>query len=490
MLLLVVIPPAMAVAAAADAPRLVDAVRARDASTVRTLLKQRADVNLPESDGTTALHWAAHWDDRETAQSLIRAGARVNAANRYGVTPLMLACTNGDALMIEGLLRAGADPNTASPEGETPLMTAARTGNPAAVKALLARGAIVDARESWRGQTALMWAASENHVDVVRQLMEAGADIHARTPESTTPFTGGNEALLPATYNPAAGGFTPLLFAVRAGHLETTKLLLEAGAPARGSSAVSVVNDALPNGMSALVLAVMNAHYELAALLLDKGADSNAGGAGLTALHQLVWARNPNRHFNLPPPLPTGTMTDLELAKALVAHGANVNAPLAREPRDGYRNWMARVGATPFVLAAKAADVALMRFLLDNGADPRLKARDNTTALMAAAGIGFWPAESPGTEEQALDAVKLAFETGGDVNAVNDNNYTALHGAAVRGANAIVTFLVEKGAKLDVKTTREGWTPLKIAEGVFIANTFKFQPATAALLRQLMETGK
>jgi ankyrin len=322
-----------------------------------------------------------------------------------------------------------------------------------------------------------MWAAASNHADAVHALLEGGATLNARTLVSTVPFTGGNEALLPATYNPAASGYTALLFAVRAGHRDTVRTLLDAGAD---------VNDALPAGMSALVLAVANAHFDVAALLLDRGADPNADGGGFTAMHQLVWARNPNRHFNLPPPIPTGRMTDLDLAKALLAHGANINARVKREPRDGYRNWMNRVGSTPYVLAAKAADAELMRFLLANGADPHIKAQDNTTALMAAAGIGFWPAESPGTEAQALEAATLAFNQGDDVNAANEGGYTALHGTAVRGANSIVRFLVEHGARLDAKTKREGWTPLTIAEGVFIANTFKFAPATAELLRQLM----
>jgi ankyrin repeat protein len=360
-------------------------------------------------------------------------------------------------------------------------MTAARTGSVPAIKALHAGGANINASESWRGQTALMWAVSENHPDAVRVLIEGGAAVNARTLVPTTPFTGGNEALLPATYNPSAGGFTPLLFAVRAGHLEMARTLLDSGAS---------VNDALPSGMSALVLAVQNAHYELAAMLLERGANANADGQGWTALHQLVWARNPNRHFNLPPPILTGGMSDLDLAKALLAHGADINARVKREPRDGYRNWMNRVGATPYVLAAKAADATLMRFLLANAADPHLKAEDNTTALMAASGIGFWPAESPGTEAQALEAATLAFEQGDDVNAANENGYTALHGTAVRGANSIVRFLVGHGAKLDAKTRREGWTPLAIAEGVFIANTFKFMPATADLLRQLMNADK
>ncbi len=353
-------------------------------------------------------------------------------------------------------------------------MTAARTGNLDAVKVLLGHDASVNAREGWHGETALMWAAAENHPAVLQALIDRGADVKARS--NAAGYTPSNGGYLPATYIPA-GSFTALLFAVREGHIECIRVLLAAGAD---------VNDALPNGATALTVAILNAHYEIAALLLDKGSNPNANGQGWTPLHQLVWARDPNRHFNLPPALPTGSLDSLEFAKVLLDHGADPNARTTKEPIDGFRNWMNRIGATPFVLAAKAADVPLMRLLVDRGADPKLSTKDKTTALMAAAGIGFWPAESPGTESESLEAVKLAFELGGDVNAVNDGGYTAMHGAAVHGANSVVKFLVEKGARLDVKTVKEGWTPLAIADGVFIANTYKATPQTAALLRQLM----
>jgi ankyrin repeat protein len=329
-------------------------------------------------------------------------------------------------------------------------------------------------KEQWHGESALMWAAAENHADVVQALIDRGADVHARS--DTAGFTPSNEGYLPGTFLPV-GDFSPLFFAVRGGYLDCVRLLLAAGADA---------NESLPNGATALTVAIMNAHYDVAAFLLDKGADAKTSAQGWTPLHQLVWARNPNRHFNLPPALPTGSMDSLELANLLIAHGADVNARTTKEPYDGFRNWMNRIGATPFILASKAADPALMRLLIEHGADPALVTKDHTTALMAAAGIGFWPAESPGTESESLDAVKLTFELGGDVNAKNDGGYTAMHGAAVHGSNSVVQFLFDKGAKLDVKTVKEGWTPLAIADGVFIANTYKATPHTAVLLRKLM----
>jgi ankyrin repeat protein len=370
-------------------------------------------------------------------------------------------------------------------------MTAARTGNAAAVSVLIGHGANVNVAEQWRGQTALMWAAAQGHASVVGALVKAGADVHARS-KTRTPYAAlpagvdpldyyteqGSMRPVPPNTDPAVGppGFSPLLFAVRAGHLTAVTALLAAGANA---------NDTLTDGTSALVLAVLNAHYDVGKLLLENGADPNADLQGWTALHQLVWTRRPALQRALPSPLPTGDVTDLEFLKVLAAHGANVNARQKREPDDANRHAMDRTGATPFLLAAKAADAEMMRALVAVGADPRLTTAKRTTPLMAAAGVGIWRiGESPGTNEEALDAVKLAFELAGDINAVDANGDTALHGAAHRGATAIVQFLHDHGAKLDAVNSN-GWTALTIAEGVLHPNTYKSEPATEALLRQL-----
>jgi ankyrin repeat protein len=374
------------------------------------------------------------------------------------VTPLNLAATNGAAVVIEKLLKAGADANVTLPEGETALMTASRSGHVAAVNALLAHGANVNAAESWKGQTALMWAAAENHAEVVRALVAAGADIKTRS---------------------KGGVFTPYLFAVRGGQIEAARALLEAGVN---------VNETLPDGTSALVLAVTNAHYELAAMLLEKGANPNADEQGWTALHQIAWTRRPNYGYNLPGAVPTGRLDALDLVNVLVQHGAEVNAREKKEPRDGNRNMLNRIGATPFLLAAKAVDLPLMRALLAQGADPKLGNVDNTTPLMVAAGVGIWaPGESPGTEEEALAAVTLLLEAGGNVTDVDKNGYTALHGAIHRGGSIpIMRLLVEKGAKLDARNNK-GWLPLTIAEGIeYTPDIFKRYPETAELLRQMM----
>ena len=411
----------MGLIAATDS-NLLDAVKRGDVGAVRTLLRTKSDANIADPDGTSALHWAVRRDDVAAAEALLAAGADARVANRYGVTPLALACTNGSTAMIERLVAAGADVNGAQPGGETALMTAARAGSAGAVRVLLAHGADVRAREAARGQTALMWAAAENNTDVVKLLVEAGAAVRERS---------------------RAGAFSPLLFAVRGGHVATSLALLDAGAP---------VDDALPDGTSALVLAVINAHYELAAALLDRGADPNAAAQGWTALHQIAWSRRHNAGFNLPGPAQTGALDSLDLVRRLVARGANVNARMTKEPKDGNRNMLNRIGATPFLMAAKSDDVALMRVLLEVGANPALTTNLGTTALMAAAGVGIWaPGENPGTHEEALAAVKLALEAGGgDVNAVDQEGETALHGAVYRGgAMPVIQFLARprRGAR-------------------------------------------
>ena len=411
------------------------------------------------ADDATLLHLAAHAGDAVAVAELLDAGGEADAATRHGVTPLALASAGGHDAVIETLLAAGADANRASPEGETPLMAAARTGVVDGVEALLRHGAAatVDAREGWRGQTALMWAAAEGHAAVVAPLVAAGAAVDARSD----------------------GGFTPLAFAVRAGHGAAVEALLAAGAD---------VNLALPDGTSPLHLAVVNARYDVAVQLLEHGADAAAAGPGWTPLHQLVWTRRPNRHYNNPAAFPTGTVADLELARALVAHGADVDARQTAEPRDGYRNQLNRTGATPFLLAAKAVDLDMMRLLLDLGADPLTENEDGTTALLVAAGVGIWSSsESPGSAEEALEAVKLMVDLGDSVATVDANGDAALHGAVMRGSPELVLYLLEHGAALDPVNER-GWTPLTIAQGIFYANLGRRWPDMEALLLGLGAT--
>lgn len=458
-------------AAGADRP-LLRAARTGDVQALRTLIRQGSDVNAVEADGSTALHHAANRADVAAVEVLLGAGARATTANRYGVTPLSLAAATGEGPVIERLLKAGADANSTTAGGETALMTAARTGSAAALKALLAAGAKLDARDSRRAQTALMWASAAGNVDGMKVLIESGADIRARSNEVDFKRTsrGGQSATGASASQPATIQFSPLAFAVRGGHLDAVKLLLDSGADA---------NEKLPDGVNMVILAIINAHWELAGLLVDRGADVNAAEAGWTALHQVARSRSLTVG-HVPHPTQTGSLSSLDLAKKLIAKGANVNARMTKDgmKADGYRTDLNRIGATPYLLAAKGVDHELMRVLLGAGADPLLTNDHGMRPLMVAAGVALHATgEDTGTHEDALEAVKAAYEADKDVNYADKRGHTALLGAARRGALPVVRFLVERGAKLDATIKRENfvgqaygtkglsWTPLTIALG-------------------------
>jgi uncharacterized protein len=369
--------------------------------------------------------------------------------------------------MIELLLKSGADPNTALPGGETPLMTAARTGKADAVKVLLNHGADVNFAESKRGQTALMWAVAEGNTAAAEELIEHGADIHAHT----------------------KGGLTPLLFAVREGRTDTVRSLLKHGADVNETWKAGRGTGV--SGISAMVLAVANAHYELASMMLDAGADPNAAAQGWTALHQITWVRKPGKGDNDPAPEGSGNMSSLDLVRKLVAKGANVNARMTRQGNPG-RTTFNMLGATPFMMAARTADAPLMRLLAELGADPLLPNADNSTPILAAAGLGTYsPGEDPGTESEVLEAVKVAVELGGNVNTIDNNGETVIHAAAYKEVPSVAQFLVDHGAKLEIwnQKNKTGWTPLRIAEGVVRGGgTVRPSPAMAATLRQIMSS--
>lgn len=430
-------------AAAADSARIAQAVKNQDTKTARSLIKERAGVNAPLPDGSTALHWAAQWDDAETADLLLAAGADANKADDHGVTPLSLACTNGNAAMIGKLLKGGARLDTALPTGETPLMTAARTGRADAVKVLLEGGAGVKATEISSGQTAMMWAAAEGHADVVRLLIQHSADVHAKSKR----------------------GFTPLLFAAQTGSREVTRALLDAGVN---------INEAGGNGTTALVVATTNRHTGFAKHLLELGADPNKG-PGFYAAHVVAYQEGSDIAND-------GGPEKLDFMKLLLERGADPNARATRAPRG-----VGTIGATPFFLAAWAADAGLMRLLLGKGADPMIPTTLGTTPLMAAAGILHSAGGENTPERHALEAVTLCVELGLEVNAFNTSHGdTALHGAAFRGLEggaSIAQFLIDRGAKLDVVDKR-GWTPLAIAEGLYFSAGNTKDDKIAAVLRK------
>ena len=468
--------PAFAAARAA----LADAAEQRDPAGVRALLKTGVDVNAAQVDGTTALHWATYNDDADTVALLVRAGANVNVRNRYGVPPLAQACTNGNAAIVKLLLDAGADANATMKGGETVLMLAARSGNVEAVKALLARDASTKTRERL-GQTALMWAAAEGHTAIVRALLDAGADINAKT----------------------ESGFTPFFFAVREGHLEVVRAFLAAGVDV---NAMMQRSDKAPNrearigsasaAMSPLLLAVQNGHFELAIALVDAGADPNDVRTGFTPLHMIPGVRKPDSSDGSDPAVPTGSgrLSSADFVREIVKRGANVNFRLPKGTRKypSTSSLVATEGATPFLFAADRSDVPLMRLLLELGADPKLPNFNNTTPLLAAAGVGTAePLEEAGEENEALEAVKMLLDLGADINAVDDNGDTAMHGAAYNGYPQVVKLLADRGAdpKVWKQPNKFGRTPLFIAEGYTGRLPRPDAPTIAAITKVMLAAG-
>lgn len=465
--------------ALADSAEVARAAQRKDWNAVRQLIAQGADVNAPQPDGTTALHWAAHWNDLETVRALLKAGAKVNVANRFGASPLSEAASLGNARMIAELLDAGADANSISTaDGETVLMLAARAGDLEAVRILLDRGADVNAVEKYKGQTALMWAAAERHAPVVRLLLERGADWKVRSYEHETkmPKLSAASSVTPMP----RGGLTALSFAAREGDIATLEAMLASGVD---------VNYTDIDNTSALVTALMNKQYSAALYLLEKGADPNiADTLGRTALYAAIDMRNedysalPNRPALDPTP-------NLEVIRVLLEKGANVNATLVQRlpGRSGMDSGDTTLGegTTPLMRAARAGDAEVIRLLLKYGADPMLATKEGNTALMFAAGVGYRDKNTSGTEAQALEALQVMVELGLDVNQLNNRGETALHGAAGRGADTIVQYLVDRGARLDIKS-KAGFTPMDFAMGKNVVAQLPVpHDSTVALLRKL-----
>lgn len=464
-----------------SAARVADAAKARNASAVRALIAQGAGVNVPQRDGATALHWAAHWNDVPLAKQLIAAGARVNAANDYGVSPVFLAATNGSAAMLDVLLAAGGNANATLPFGQTVLMEAVRTGSTDAVRRLLAKGADVNAAQISRGQTALMWAAADGNLDLTRVLLEAGADLHARS----------------------KAGYTALMSAVREGHIDTVRFLLAAG---------SDVNASAKDGSTPLFIATVRAHVDLAMFLLEQGAapDGNVDAAGHTPL---MWAvgtfeQTQITYNGIEAPGEWGTYTGipdraakLRLIKALLAKGANVSRQSTKMlpqliPLNGGGSRPPHVGAAPFVIAAHSADAEVMRLLLAAGADPKITAKDGQTSIMAAS-EGIIENSVLLTEDKRIEAIKVALEAGVDIEAQDVRGYRAMHVAARYGYHDILAFLVSRGAELNplskpqkgdpralTRYLLQAQSPLGLAEGT-LDGIFRERTDTAEFLRKL-----
>jgi ankyrin repeat protein len=479
---------ALAGAAGAATPPLVAAIKAGDRATALTLARDKSAVLAAEADGTTALHWAVRGDDLELVDRLLRAGADARAANRYGVTPLHLAAVNGNAAVLERLIKAGADPNAPGADGETALMTVARSGHVDAAEALLKHGVEVDARETWHGQTALMWAAAQGHPAMIRALVAHGADVNARSnvEEWERQITSEpRDKWLPP------GGLTPLLFAAREGCVACIPVLAELGAD---------LNATTPDGISAIVIALINGHYDVAGAAIEAGTDVNLlDYVGRGALYAAIDFNTMPASNRPPPHVLDDKLSALDVARMLLEHGADPNAQLKRLPPyraklDRGNDMMLGAGTTPFLRAAKAADLPAMRLLLEHGADPTIApARSGITPLMAAAGVGTAEQDTTGrykTQAQAIEAIQLLLDRGADVNATATDGRTALHGAALQGYDDVIKFLASRGADLNAKD-RKGFTPLDTALGKaggfgFAGQEGVVREGTAAVLRSLL----
>jgi ankyrin repeat protein len=493
---------------------MADAAMRGDHNAMRTLLARHVDVNTPQADGSTALHWAVYKGDVQAAEWLIRAGANVAATNRLGVTPLWMASLYGYPALVDALLKAGAKVDQRSPTGETALMLASKNGNVAAIARLIDAGADVNAKEELRGTTPLMWAADEGNAAAVKLLIDRGAEVAARSNVAATVYTllvyqtatlKGDSLLAKRfaarpgnhleDHEPYAGALTPLAFAVRRNAMDAARVLVDAGAD---------VNDVTGAAWSPLLIAIQNRYYRLAMFLLDRGADPNlANHRGWTPLYIAVDNRNiENGDY----PWRKPDMDHLEVIRALIDHGANVNAR-AKDSTWTHTaftdQWLFEDGATPFLRAAQSSDLVLMRLLLAHGADPKIPTTVNVTALMVASGLGW--VEGVTHEWSARDnieAVKLCLELGLDPNAAGDDGRTALHGAAHKGRNEVVQLLVDHGARLDArdngavaarrggKLGKHAWLPIDYADGLVRIGTQSpiAHPETATLLHQLMVT--
>ena len=482
-----------AAAATGQDLRLVTAAADQDAQTVQVLLAEGVDVNTPRADGATALLWATHWDAHETVDLLLRAGADVNAADDHGVTPLARAAENAEFPMVDRLLGAGANANAAQTSGLTPLMTAAYTGNLLIVRAILDHGADVNAVTVETGTTALLWALAAPHHDIVRLLLDRGADATISTP----------------------AGFTPLMFAARNGDIDVAEALLATGVN---------VNTLSTDGTHVLPFAVVSGQEAFAQFLLEQGADPNGAMGGVRALHAAaggvgIWLEDWYRRHGLASGGRLSASGRPALVEALLSRGADPNARITSSamlmnyigyPKKGAFEPFAPGtgdlrGATPLWIAAfdmngsgnqvfsvgqsrAVSDNNALRVLLEAGADLHLTTDDGTTPLMAAAGLGratYTPREprgvrSPGAEE----AVRLLVEAGADVNAVNEADFTALHGAAFRGLNEVIEYLVKQGTDIDARDFRAR-TAYRMAEGAKQSFQFQSWPETAALLERL-----
>lgn len=498
---------------ATQAQNLADIVSSGDREQALSLLATGTDVNATQSDGSSALLYAVYAGDVELVKQLLAAGADANHGNEYGAVPMAEAAMQGNIEIMQLLLEHGALPDQANLEGETALMIAARSGNLPAAELLLEQGAAINAKESWGGQSALMWAAAQSQPDMLKLLLAHGADVNEHGAARLWDRRILSE---PRPKDMNKGGFSPLLYAARQGCTACVAILANGGAD---------LNATDPDRISALNLALINLHFDTAVALIEAGADVNQWDIfGRAPLYNAIDLNT----------LPVGGRTDIpsedthtgvDVARMLLERGANPNMQL--KVRPPYRNAVfdrgsdnsLAEGATPLIRAARAADVASVKLLLEHGALVDLPNARGHTPLLIVAGIDWSAAPTRGrykTEEASIETLQILLEHGANINAItgdpakrpitqlSDNErgaglqpairgagqvdgQTALHAAAKKGWNLIVKFLIDNGAVQQVVDT-SGRTPYDLAMGRFPAAYLGARPeplvATGELLAE------